>query len=168
MTPSEAISDMERAVGRTVRRDIGRLVEHAQGHLEQAARSIADEPAPRIGIICGFFVRHAEPPSPETDGFNGMGQLAAGFLEAGFPVTVITDAPCAKAAWAVTKVLPGHVDLEITHVDAKSVRRLRDRLESSPEPLTHLIAIERCSLGADGRAHREHGWDISDDTAPLD
>ncbi|MET0452585.1 MAG: glutamate cyclase domain-containing protein [Mycobacterium sp.] len=165
---STTIAEMERLVGQTVRRDIGRLVSHAQGNLERAARSIADHPSPRVGIICGFFVRHAEPPSPETDGFNGMGQLAAGFLEAGIPVSVITDAPCAKAAWAVTKVLPGRVNLEIVDVDEQSVRALRDRLEAAGEPLTHLIAIERCSLGSDGRPHREHGWDIGDDTAPLD
>ena len=165
---STTITEMERLVGQTVRRDIGRLVSHAQGNLERAARSIADHPSPRVGIICGFFVRHAEPPSPETDGFNGMGQLAAGFLEAGIPVSVITDAPCAKAAWAVTKVLPGRVNLEIVDVDEQSVRALRDRLEAAGEPLTHLIAIERCSLGSDGRPHREHGWDIGDDTAPLD
>lgn len=159
---------MEKIAGKTVRRDIGRLVGYAQGHLERAAQSIAHHRAPHIGITCGFFVRHAEPPSPETDGFNGMGQLAAGFLEAGIPVTVITDAPCAKAAWAVTRVLPGPVNLEIVAVEDKSVRDLRDRLESAAEPLTHLIAIERCSLGSDGRPHREHGWDIGDDTAPLD
>jgi hypothetical protein len=165
---STAITEMERIVGQVVRRDIGRLVDFAQGDLERAARSIAQHPAPKVGIICGFFVRHAEPPSPETDGFNGMGQLAAGLLEANVPVTVITDAPCAKAAWAVTKVLPGRVRLEVVDVDDESVRTLRDRLEAAGEPLTHLIAIERCSLGSDGRPHREHGWDIGDDTAPLD
>ncbi|BBX34312.1 hypothetical protein MMAG44476_13731 [Mycolicibacterium mageritense DSM 44476 = CIP 104973] len=165
---SPDITEMERIVGQTVRRDIGRLAASSQGHLERAARSIAQHQAPHVGITCGFFVRHAEPPSPETDGLNGMGQLAAGLLEAGVPVTVITDAPCAKAVWAVTKVLPGPVNLEVVGVEAKSVRKLRDRLEASPEPLTHLIAIERCSLGSDGRPHREHGWDIGDDTAPLD
>ncbi|MBD3007613.1 MULTISPECIES: glutamate cyclase domain-containing protein [unclassified Streptomyces] len=162
------ITEIEGIVGRKVRRDISRLAAFAQGNLERAARSIADHPSPHIGIVCGFFVRHAEPPSPETDGLNGMGQLAAGFIEAGIPVTVITDAPCAKAVWAVTGVLPGRVALEVVSVDAAAVRSLRGRLESAEQPLTHLIAIERCSLGADGRAHREHGWDISDDTAPLD
>ena len=119
-------------------------------------------------MICGFFVRHAEPPSPETDGLNGMAQLAAGFCEIGVPVTVITDAPCAKAVWAVTKVLPHPVNLEIVSVDDRSVRRLRTQLETADRPITHLVAIERCSQGIDGRHYREHGWDISDDTAPLD
>jgi hypothetical protein len=163
-----AMTEIETIVGRTVRRDITRLVDFAKGELAAAAHSIADHPSPHIGIICGFFVRHAEPPSPETDGLNGMGQLAAGFVEAGIPVTVITDVPCAKAAWAVTRVLPGKVALEVVDVDAAAVRGLRSRLESADRPITHLIAIERCSLGSDGKPHREHGWDISDDTAPLD
>lgn len=165
---SEVIAQIEALVGQTVRRDIGRLVAFSKGNLVKAARSIADHPKPHVGIICGFFVRHAVPPSPETDGLNGMAQLAAGFLSAGIAVTVITDAPCAKAVWAVTKVLPGKVALEIVDVDDTAVRDLRTKLETSDNPLTHLIAIERCALGSDGRAHREHGWDISDDTAALD
>ncbi|MDR7188243.1 hypothetical protein J2Y46_001059 [Microbacterium sp. BE35] len=165
---SAAIGAMERIVGRTVRRDISNLVDFARGDLEKAARSIADHPSPHVGIVCGFFVRHAEPPSPETDGFNGMAQLAAGLLESGARVTVITDAPCAKAAWAVTKVLPGRVNLEVVAVDAGAVRTLRDRLSAGDDPLTHIVAIERCSLAKDGKPHREHGWDISGDTAPLD
>lgn len=168
MSTSSTITAIETIVGRTVRRDISRLALFAQGNLEAAARSIAEHPAPHIGIICGFFVRHAEPPSPETDGINGMGQLAAGFAEAGIPVTVITDAPCAKAVWAATEALPNKVELEIVSVSDASVRGLRHRLETADQPLTHLIAIERCSLAADGKPHREHGWDISADTAPLD
>lgn len=159
---------LEGVAGRTVRRDIGRLVTFARGNLESAARSIAEHPRPHVGIIAGFFVRHAEPPSPETDGLNGLGQLAAGLSEAGIRVTAITDAPCAKAVWAVTKALPHEVGLEVVSVSAESVRHLRRKLEQDKQPLTHLIAIERCSLGQDGKPHREHGWDISGDTAPLD
>ena len=159
---------LEQAAGRTVRRDIGRLVAFARGNLKAAARSIADHPKPHVGIIAGFFVRHAQPPSPETDGLNGLGQLAAGLTEAGIRVTAISDAPCAKAVWAVTKALPHEVGLEIAAVSAQSVRQLRRKLETDEAPLTHLIAIERCALGGDGKPHREHGWDISGDTAPLD
>lgn len=159
---------LESVAGRTVRRDIGRLVAFAQGNLERAARSIAEHPQPHVGIIAGFFVRHAEPPSPETDGLNGLGQLAAGLAEAGVRVTAITDAPCAKAVWAVTKALPHQVGLEVVSISADSVRHLRRKLEQDAMPITHLVAIERCSLGQDGKPHREHGWDISGDTAPLD
>ncbi|MFL9912786.1 glutamate cyclase domain-containing protein [Paraburkholderia sp. RL17-337-BIB-A] len=165
---SSIIAQIEHIAGQTVRRDISRLVAFARGNLALAAQSIAEHPAPHVGIVCGFFVRHGEPPSPETDGLNGMGQLAAGLAEAGIPVTVITDAPCAKAAWAVIEVLPGEVDLQVVAVSAVAVRRLRSQLEAADRPLTHLIAIERCSFGADGKPHREHGWDISNDTAPME
>jgi len=165
---SAVFEELEQVAGRTVRRDIGRLVAFARGNLERAARSIAEHPTPHVGIIAGFFVRHAEPPSPETDGLNGLGQLAAGLTEAGIRVTAISDAPCAKAVWAVTKALPHEVGLEIVSVNAESVRQLRRKLEADDTPLTHLVAIERCALGSDGKPHREHGWDISGDTAPLD
>lgn len=165
---SAVYEELEQAAGRMVRRDIGRLVAFARGNLERAARSIAEHPKPHVGIIAGFFVRHAEPPSPETDGLNGLGQLAAGLTEAGIRVTAISDAPCAKAVWAVTKALPHEVGLEIVAVSPESVRQLRRKLEADDAPLTHLIAIERCALGSDGKPHREHGWDISGDTAPLD
>ena len=163
-----SIESIEGVVGTKVRRDISNLVDFSRGQLAMAAESLASHPAPHVGIICGFFVRHAEPASPETDGLNGMAQLAAGLLEAGMRVTVITDAPCAKAVWAVTKVLPGKVNLEVVDVDADAVRGLRERLAADTHPLTHLVAIERCSLAKDGKPHREHGWDISGDTAPLD
>lgn len=159
---------LEAIAGRKVRRDITRLVAFSRGSLEQAARSIAAHPNPHVGIIAGFFVRHAEPPSPETDGLNGLGQLAAGLTEAGIKVTAITDIPCAKAVWAVSQALPHPIGLEAVSVSDDAVRRLRRTLEEAETPLTHLIAIERCSLAADGKPHREHGWDISGDTAPLD
>src|SRR6476660_774403 len=153
-----SITRIETIVGRTVRRDITRLVKFAEGNLQRAAESLANTPTPHVVLVCGFFVRHAEPPSPETDGLNGMGQLAAGLIEAGIPVTVITDAPCAKAVWAVVEALPAKVDLEIVAVDPAAVRALRARLESAEHPLSHIVAIERCSLGSDGKPHREHGW----------
>jgi hypothetical protein len=40
-------------------------------------------------------------------------------------------------------------------------------LESGETPITHLIAIERVAPGQDGKPHREHGWDMSRETAPL-
>ena len=159
---------LEAVAGQTVRRDIGRLVDCARGNLEAAAKTIIRHPRPHIGIVTGFFIRHADPPSPETDGLNGLGQLAAGLAEAGIKVTAISDAPCAKAVWAVTQALPHQVDLEIVAVGAEPVRGLRRQLQQSATPITHLIAIERCALAADGKPHREHGWDISADTAPLD
>jgi hypothetical protein len=164
---SDVFGDLERIIGRIIRRDISRLTEFSRGNLRRAAVSLIEAEAPHVGIVAGFFIRHANPPSPETDGLNGMGQLAAGLVEAGIRVTVITDAPCAKAVWAVVDSLPGKVELEIVSVDEAAVRRLRRYLETQTRPLTHLIAIERVAPGSDGLPHREHGWDMSRETAPL-
>ena len=164
---SQSITAIETIVGQHVRRDISRLVDFAKGNLGRAARAIAETPAPHVGIVVGFFIRHANPPSPETDGLNGMAHLAAGFAAAGFRVTVITDTPCAKAVWAVVDALPKRVELEVVDVSEAAVWRLRQRLQSDSAPLTHLVAIERVAPGSDGKPHREHGWDMSRETAPL-
>lgn len=161
------IAAVERLVGRTIRRDISRLVAFAQGNIASAARSIAQCERPHIAIVAGFFIRFAEPPSPETDGLNGLAHLAAAFAEAGFEVTVVTDAPCAKAIWAILTEVPHPVRLEVVDVNRQQVIELRNRLEALPNPPTHFVAIERVSPGSDGKPHREHGWDMSAETAPL-
>jgi hypothetical protein len=57
--------------------------------------------------------------------------------------------------------------VSLTATNERSVRGLRHSLESADRPITHLIAIERMSPAADGKPHREHGWDMSRETAPL-
>jgi len=162
-----AFESIEAIIGQTVRRDISRMVRFAHGDLERAARSIMSTPNAHVGIVTGFFIRNAVPPSPETDGLGGMAHMAAGLANAGIPVTVISDAPCSKAVWAITQELPGTVALEITSVSKASVIALRDRLAVGERPITHLIAIERPAPGSDGKPHREYGADMSEDTAPL-
>ncbi|NPT61958.1 DUF4392 domain-containing protein [Paraburkholderia sp. 5N] len=131
------------------------MVGFAQGGLEHAARSIMSTPNAHVGIVTGFFIRNAVPPSPETDGLGGMAHMAAGLANAGIPVTVISDAPCSKAVWAITTELPETVALEITSVSKASVVALRERLAAGERPITHLIAIERVAPGSDGKPHRE-------------
>lgn len=164
---NEKIARIEAIMGRKVKRDIGQMTEWARGNLARAAESLASTPNAHVGIVTGFYIKHAEPPSPETDGLIGMAHLAAGFANAGVEVTVITDAPCAKAVWAVVDALPVTVNLEITSVAESSVCRLGKYLELGDRPMTHLIAIERVAPGSDGKPHREHGWDMSRETAPL-
>jgi hypothetical protein len=163
----DIVDRIEIIIGRKVKRDITRMVEWAKGNLGKAAESIVSTPNAHVGIVTGFYIKHAVPPSPETDGLIGMAHLAAGLASAGIAVTVITDAPCAKAVWAVVDALPEKVDLEIVSVSERSVLALREALTRGDRPLTHLIAIERVSPASDGKPHREHGWDMSRETAPL-
>ena len=155
-------------ISRNVGRDITRMAAFAKGGTERAARAIMAEATPHVGIVTGVFIRHAEPPSPETDGIIGMAHLAAGLVNIGVPVTIITDAPCAKAIWAATTAVPGKINLEIVSTDPDAVIALRDRLGRAAQPISHLIAIERVAPGSDGKPHREHGWDMTAETAPLD
>src|ERR1700743_2660346 len=136
------------------------MTEWAKGNLARAAESIAAKPKAHVGIVTGFYIKHAEPPSPETDGLIGTAQLAAGLANAGIEVTVITDAPCAKAVWAVVDSLPVPVNLEVVSVAESSVHRLRKYLESGERPMTHLVAIERPAPGSGGKPHRQPGWEL--------
>src|SRR5437899_8815465 len=124
-------------------------------------------PNAHVGIVTWFCSQLEELPSPEPDGLGGMANLAAGLANVGIPVTVITDTPCAKAVWAVIDALPMPVNLEVVSTTESSVLRLRQYLETGDRPITHLIAIERVSPASDGKPHREHGWDMSRETAPL-
>ena len=166
-TVNESVARIEAIIGRKVKRDIDQMTEWARGNLARAAEAIMNTPNAHVGIVTGFYIQHAVPPSPETDGLSGMAHLAAGLANAGIPVTVITDTPCAKAVWAVVDALPMPVNLEVVSTTESSVLRLRQYLETADRPITHLIAIERVSPASDGKPHREHGWDMSRETAPL-
>ncbi|HXX36526.1 MAG TPA: glutamate cyclase domain-containing protein [bacterium] len=164
---NKKVNRIETIIGRKVRRDITGMTEWAMGNLGKAAESILGAPDAHVGIVTGFYIKAATPPSPETDGLGGMAHLAAGLSSAGIAVTVITDAPCAKAVWAVVDALPLPVNLEIVSISEESVRRLRRFLQQGDRPITHLIAIERVAPASDGKPHREHGWDMTRETAPL-
>ena len=94
-TVNESVARIEAIIGRKVKRDIGQMTEWAKGNLARAAEAIVNTPNAHVGIVTGFYIQHAEPPSPETDGLGWMAHLAAGLANAGIPVTVITDTPCA-------------------------------------------------------------------------
>jgi len=163
-TANESVARIEAIIGSKVKRDIGQMTEWAKGNLARAAEAVMNTPN-----ACRHRHRLLYPArgAAETDGLGGMAHLAAGLTNAGIPVTVITDAPCAKAVWAVVDALPMPVNLEVVSTTESSVLHLRQYLETGDRPITHLIAIERVSPASDGKPHREHGWDMSRETAPL-
>ena len=69
---NESVARIEAIIGRKVKRDIGQMTEWAKGNLARAAEAIMNTPNPHVGIVTGFYIQHAEPPSPETDGLGGM------------------------------------------------------------------------------------------------
>lgn len=161
------IGAIETIITQTVRRDISPLVACAKGSLLAAARSIADHPAPCVAVITGFFIRHAEPPTAETDGLTGSVHLAAGLKHAGIPALIVTDTPCEGAVRAAARPIPEDIAVHAVPVSEEAVLDLRTRLATMARPVTHFVAIERVGPGPDGKPHREHGWDMTEDTAPL-
>ena len=160
------IAKVEDIIGQTVRRDIGRMKRFAEGQLEAAARSIMSTPNAHVGIVTGFFIRNAVPPSPETDGLGGMAHMAAALANLGIPVTVISDAPCSKAVWAVTTELPKGVALEITSLSAASVKSLRfgmRRFQRCPvgRHWTMVTPVRASELSDDERRAAEANRDIA-------
>lgn len=161
------IGKIEAIISQTVRRDISPLVACARGSLLAAAKSIAEHPEPAVAIITGFFIRHAEPPTAETDGLTGSVHLAAGLKHAGIPAFLVTDTPCAGAVQAAARPIPENIDVRVVPVSESAVLDLRKDLVKMARPVTHFVAIERVGPGPDGKPHREHGWDMTEDTAPL-
>lgn len=136
-----------------------------RGGLAAAAEALAAVPAPRIGLITGFFVPGAEVPAPETDGPAGAALLCRGFADAGLICRVATDEACA-----------GATRIALHAAGAASVPL--DALAPAQDPaalcgawraagIDWAIAIERCGPSADGRPRNMRGLDISLHVAPL-
>jgi hypothetical protein len=131
-----------------------------------AASALAETPAPRIGLITGFFVPAADPPAAETDGPAGAALLALGFTQAGLACRLATDTICASAC---------RVALDRAGASAVPVDEVAPG--EGPETLIEhwrrngidwVIAIERCGPSADGTPRNMRGRDLSPYTAPLD
>src|SRR3982751_5349528 len=57
-----------------------------------ACRSIAEHPAPRVGIVTGFMIPSVTPPTGETDGPPGALFLAQAFDRLSIPCVLASDA----------------------------------------------------------------------------
>jgi len=129
-----------------------------------ACHSIAEHPAPRIGIVTGFMIPSVDPPTGETDGPPGALFLARVFESLGIPAVLFSDAAGYSALWAglehlgLSTAVP-LIDLPMT-LDPAAVWH-------SARPVTHLVAIERSGPTAAGRNHTMRGRDVTDLTAPA-
>ncbi|MDH5188413.1 MAG: DUF4392 domain-containing protein [Rhodospirillaceae bacterium] len=164
------ISHIEAAISLDVGRSTDRLATLAKGGLFAAANSIAQTPAPKIGIITGFFIPHATPPAAENDGLVGSAHMVAGFVAAGFAVRIATDAPCESAVRAAVRAAGVNVPIDIVAIapndNGVSINEVISTWQN--ENITHAISIERCGLSYDATPRNSRGDDISAYTAPLD
>src|SRR5262249_54645392 len=112
-----------------------------------ACRSIADHAGARLGVVTGFFIPRADPPSGETDGPLGALLLARAVVPLGIGVGIATDGFCIRALEAGLDAcgLRGSVPLvELPSAsEAASAEEYCRRVLSELEQPTHLIALER-------------------------
>ena len=153
-----------------VQEDVGRntkpLFEAAKGGLSSIAKAIAEADKPRVGIITGFYIPTANPPSGETDGPLGAAMLIAGLNRAGVECRLMTDKSCegvCKSAFDGAKV-------SSTPMDVVSVETSVEKVISEWKQvgITDVLSIERCGRSVDGTFRSMRGVDISSYTAPLD
>ena len=87
------IDRIETLIHRDVGRGMDAVFQATQGGLWGAASALAASPAPRIGLITGFFVPGADPPAAETDGPAGAALMAREFH----------PTPACRAGWQRTQ-----------------------------------------------------------------
>ncbi len=166
-SPTRALIDrIETLIHEDVGRNVGPLFAATAGGLWRSAHALATDPAPRIGLLTGFYVPLAIPPAAETDGPIGAALLAAGLSRAGVPVRMMTDRPCASGCDAALRGAGlGDLPLDIVNLNAP--------LEPATETwrkagITWAMAIERCGRTQSGPPRNMRGVDISAHTAALD
>jgi len=156
------VDEIERVTQVDVGRHITALFDAARGGLRGAASALSAAPAPRVGLITGFYVPQGLPPAAETDGPVGTALLAKGLTDIGIPCRLATDEPCRSACAAALAGAgaPG------VPVDAATVAKTIIAWRGAG--ITHAISIERCGRSADGNPRNMRGVDIGAYTAPLD
>jgi len=158
------------AIEACIHRDVGRGMEAVfratEGGLWGAASALAAAPAPRIGLITGFFVPFGNPPAAETDGPAGAALLALGLTGAGLSCRLATDTLCQSACRAALDAAGARgvpIDAAAPNGSVDSLIDLWRR-----DGIDLVIAIERCGPAADGRPRNMRGTDMSSYTAPLE
>jgi D-glutamate cyclase len=165
--PKRALIDqIEALIHEDVGRNVGALFAATRGNLARAASALAADPAPRIGLLTGFYVPLGHPPAAETDGPVGTALLAAGLDRVGVACRVLTDAPCATGCAAALQGA-GLTDTPLDVVELGAP--LSDAIATwRDHRINWALAIERCGRSADGAPRNMRGVDISPHTVPLD
>lgn len=162
----DRVDRIEALIHQEVGRGATGLFAASRGGLWGAVSALAAAKPRRAGILTGFFVPKAEPPSAETDGPAGAALLALAFDRIGIACRLLTDDVCrsaCQAALAGAGLTGVPVD---TAAPGGSVVPARDAWREWG--VDWVIAIERCGLSADGRPRNMRGEDVGPFAAPLD
>ncbi|HET8997255.1 MAG TPA: glutamate cyclase domain-containing protein [Acetobacteraceae bacterium] len=160
------VARIEALLHTEVGRNATPLFSASRGGLYGAATALAALPAPRVGVLTGFFVPQADPPAAETDGPAGAALLLAGLHAAGLQCRLLTDTPCRSACLAALAGAGLSSDL-LDCVDPAA--SLADAITAWRQAgIDRVVAIERCGRTAAGPPRNMRGLDMSAFTAPLD
>ena len=112
-----------------------------------ACRSIAEHPAPRVGIVTGFMIPSVDPPTGETDGPPGGLFVAKVFQHLGIECVLASDESGLVALAHGLKSLSLSESIDAVYLpEAKSVshdEHYRVYFRQQTGALSHLIALER-------------------------
>lgn len=166
----DALESLERIAATEVGRGSSLLQPYAAGGLEAAAAALAQSPGTsHVGILTGFYLPNARPPTAETDGPLGAAMIGRAVELLGGTATVITDQPCWRVVQAAVAkaqlrgaVLVAPVNSSYGQWESEVIVSLAER------PLTHIVSIERVGPNYAGRKLNMRGDDISAYTAPLE
>jgi hypothetical protein len=160
------IGRIEAELHRDVGRGMDAVFAATRGGLASAVDALASTPAPRIGLITGFFVPGGDPPAAETDGPAGAALLARAFLDAGLACRVATDTICARACRvALRTARAGAVPVDALAPDGDPGALIADWRAAG---IDWALAIERCGPAADGVPRNMRGRDLTEFVAPMD
>jgi hypothetical protein len=160
------IHEIETLIHRDVGRGMDAVFEATQGGLWGATSALAASPAPKIGLITGFFVPGGNPPAAETDGPAGAALMASSFVRAGLSCRLATDTICQSACRAALDAAGANKVPIDAAAPGASVEALIELWRQ--QGIDWVIAIERCGPSANGHPKNMRGTDISAYAAPLD
>jgi D-glutamate cyclase len=156
------VDRIEQLIHIDVGRNAAALFEVSKGALWNAAYALATAPAPKVGLITGFYVPLGSPPAAETDGPIGAALLAKGLAEVCISCRLATDEHC-RDACAVALSAAGVADVPVDAADVPAMIETWRQVS-----ITHAISIERCGRSIDRKPRNMRGLDISSYTTPLD
>jgi uncharacterized protein YcsI (UPF0317 family) len=147
------------AIRDIIQEDIGRrglrtdpadnLITACASDFAAACQSIAATPQAAVGVVTGFFIPQANPPTGETDGPLGALFLARALTPLGIRVVLLTEGFCTPALAAgigmagLRKTVPV-VTLPPAHeFETLSPQIYWETIAERTGSLTHLIALER-------------------------
>lgn len=151
---------LEELIAEDVGRNIQPLRQYSQGALRNMVLSIQNTDEPVILILSGFFIPHATPPAPETDGLTGSLILASVFDSIGIKCYLMTDSHSFDAFKTGAEMIGLKKETVLNFSDKNKFRTIFPMI-------SHVISIECPGPAQDGKTYNMSGKDISAFTAPL-